>query len=70
MAERVSRRATKSPKEYRIEDRKLRQLAKLLRVSEDEVLATKPEEFTEAYLKHRGVWEIVQDRWLEMVECR
>lgn len=52
-------------KEFFIEDRKLKGLVRVLRQPEEEVLTEKPEEFSRAYLKHRGVWCLVSDTWLE-----
>lgn len=48
-----------------VEDRKLKGLVRVLRVPEEEVLCDKPEEFSKLYLKHKGVWQLVEDVWHE-----
>ena len=50
-------------KEFFSENRKLSALAKRLRTTEEEVLASQPETFTEAFLRARGVWSVVADQW-------
>ena len=62
-AERADRKAlpeSEHKKWYR-EERKLRGLVKMLRVTEEDILADRPEEFSQEFLEHRGVWHLVKD---------
>ena len=65
-AERTDKKPPKTEvsKWYR-ESRRLKGLAKALRMSESDVLAERPEEFSKEYLEYRGVWSIVRDIWIE-----
>jgi len=45
------------------EERKLRGLSRMLRIPESDVLATKPGEFTQEFLEHRGIWSVVRKRF-------
>ncbi len=45
------------------EDRKLRSLSTISHLPEADVLAQMPTEFTEKYLKHRGVWDLVKSEY-------
>lgn len=55
---------TETPTFFR-DERKLQGLATALRMPATEVLARKPYEFSQPFLKHRGVWDVVKTTWLE-----
>jgi hypothetical protein len=52
-------------KRFYVEERQLKGLARVQRVDPAEVLASQPERFSRDFLKHRGVWEAMQDIWEE-----
>ena len=48
-----------------VEERKLRGYARMQRRDPAEVLTEQPEQFSRDFLKHKGVWDLVQDLWEE-----
>lgn len=51
---------------FKTDKRKLKSLARVLRMPESDVLVEKPEEFSREFLKHRGVLTLVEERLEEM----
>jgi hypothetical protein len=45
------------------EERHLRGLARMQRRDPVEVLTEQPEQFSSDFLRHKGVWDVVQDLW-------
>ena len=66
---RRSRVATIEPQEDRkrffVEERKLRGLARMQRRDVVDVLTEQPNQFSREFLKHKGVWGVVEDLWNE-----
>lgn len=48
-----------------VEERRLRGLARMQRRDALDVLTEQPEQFSRDFLKHKGVWDVVQDLWEE-----
>lgn len=46
-----------------VEERHLKGLARMQRRDPVDVLTEQPEQFSPAFLKHKGVWDLVQDIW-------
>jgi len=62
--DRKSRAATEDSrqvKEFWREERKLKGLTRVTRMLPSDVLTERPEEFTPAFLEHKGVWDLVED---------
>lgn len=49
------------------EDRKLAGLVRITRMNPEDILTERPEEFSPAYLKAKGVWNLVEDIYHERV---
>jgi hypothetical protein len=47
------------------DDRRLKGLVRVLRLPEEDILTSRPAEFSKEYLQHRGVWSLVADNWFE-----
>lgn len=62
-APKVDRTTTKAS-HFR-EERRLLGLVRMNRCTPDDVLTGKPEEFSKEFLKHKGVWKLVRDVWIE-----
>lgn len=48
-----------------VEERNLKSLARVGRRDPIDILTEQPEEFSRAFLKHKGVWDVVADVWEE-----
>jgi hypothetical protein len=48
-------------KGFKQDERKLKSLTRMLRMSETDVMVERPEEFSRDFLKHRGMWDLVRD---------
>lgn len=53
--------------EHTREERKLSGLVKIMRKPPEDVLTSRPEEFTKSFLKAKRIWSVVKDLWLERV---
>lgn len=47
------------------EERKLKGLARITRMLPEDVLTSRPEEFSKEFLMQKGVWELVRKAWME-----
>lgn len=52
-------------REFFVENRKLKGLVRVTRQPEEDVLTERPEEFSKQFLKHKGVWRLVEEIWNE-----
>lgn len=50
---------------YYRDERKLKGLARMHRIPPEDILTEQPEEFSQEFLKNRGVWPLVQNLWHE-----
>jgi len=70
MADRRASRAVKSiHKSFTIEQDKLSSLALFHGCDEQKVLSKLPQEFSKAFLKHKGVWRQVKERFISATEA-
>lgn len=54
-----------SQQRFYVEERQLKGMARVQRADPADVIAEQPERFSREFLKHKGVWEAVQDVWVE-----
>jgi hypothetical protein len=68
MAQRSHVGLKKAVKEFFREERKLSGLMRVLKMESAEVLAERPGDFSIEFLRHRGVWKLVKERFYEQTE--